>query len=135
FFEDDRRGRGGIVLTDHLLALPADRAIQHGNLRHEVEARWRLVETAWSLNLPPRQLQVRFDDQTGDLSIVAEDRRRRSVTQARHALDGYQRGRCFYCGREISLEADTLNAEVDHVFPWILPSRGLNIDIDGIWNL
>lgn len=100
FYDDDRRGRGGIVLTDQLLALPVERAVQHGNLTHEVEARWRLVETAWSLNLPPRQLQVRIEESTGDLFVVDASRRRKAVTQARHALDGYQRGRCFYCGQE-----------------------------------
>jgi hypothetical protein len=32
---------------------------QFQNLGHEVEARWRLVETAWSLNLTPSLLEVR----------------------------------------------------------------------------
>ena len=31
------------------------------NLREEAEARWRLVETAWELNLPRRLLTVEFE--------------------------------------------------------------------------
>ena len=44
FFVDERASRGGINLTDELLALKEDS--QYGNLNQEVEARWRLVETA-----------------------------------------------------------------------------------------
>lgn len=64
-----------------------------------------------------------------------EDNRRVVITSRRAALKGYQKGRCFYCFREIALEADRhLLPDVDHLFPWRrrqLGHRGL----DGIWNL
>src|SRR5262249_5172787 len=51
FYADERATPGkGIRLTDELLRLTE--LYQHRNLPLEVEARWRLVETAWELNLP-----------------------------------------------------------------------------------
>src|SRR5262245_6621557 len=48
FFHDERDTPGkGIRLTDELFRLTE--LYQHRNLPHEVEARWRLVETAWQL--------------------------------------------------------------------------------------
>ncbi len=44
FFVDERRTKHGISITDSLLRLKA--SIQYDNLPLEVEARWRLVETA-----------------------------------------------------------------------------------------
>jgi hypothetical protein len=56
FFIDERDQRPrGIRLTDDLLRL--NESVQFANLGPEVEARWRLVETAWSLNLA-RHLMV-----------------------------------------------------------------------------
>lgn len=46
FFQDERKGqKKGITVTDELLRLKE--SMQFANLPHEVEARWRLVETAW----------------------------------------------------------------------------------------
>jgi hypothetical protein len=54
FFEDERNGsRGGagaIRLTDDFRRLVG--SVQGGSLADEAEARWRLVETAWQLDLP-----------------------------------------------------------------------------------
>jgi hypothetical protein len=47
FFSDERKNGGGIRLTDELFRLRE--RLQFGNLPQEVEARWRLVETAWQL--------------------------------------------------------------------------------------
>jgi hypothetical protein len=49
FFVDDRGSGGGITLTDDLFQL-AER-LQFGNLPHEVEAPWRLVERASGLEM------------------------------------------------------------------------------------
>jgi hypothetical protein len=49
FFLDDRQNGGGIRLTNELFHLRE--RLQFGNLPHEVEARWRLVETAWQLKV------------------------------------------------------------------------------------
>lgn len=52
------------------------------------------------------------------------------------ALNGYQKGRCFYCSANISIVQGAADlGDVDHVFPHLLGTRGLRGDIDGIWNL
>ena len=54
----------------------------------------------------------------------------------RDALNGYQKGKCFYCLGEISVEANSDGlAEVDHFHPHILKQHGFGEPIDGVWNL
>ncbi len=87
FFIDERRSGSGIRLTDGLRGLLDE---GHGpDLRDEVEARWRLVETAWELNLPRHLLTVEFQPVTDTLVVP---RRRTNITGARAALNGYQKG-------------------------------------------
>jgi hypothetical protein len=95
FFADERRSSRGIALTDELLDLKED--FQYLNLPDEVEARWRLVETAWSLNFSPNLLVASYDPSEGEIYMRSEDARRIDVTSCRSALNGYQRGACFYC--------------------------------------
>ena len=134
FFEDERKGdRGGagaIRLTDDLRRLAS--SLQGGGLADEAEARWRLVETAWHLDLPRAGIAVQADA-AQDLLFVEADRRirRTNLTRVRGALNGYQRGCCFYCRAEVPLAA----TDVDHFFPWILKERGEMPDADGVWNL
>jgi hypothetical protein len=60
FFHDERKDNTkGIRLSDDLFKLTEQ--YQYRNLPSEVEARWRLVETAWELNLPRHVLSVGFD--------------------------------------------------------------------------
>ncbi|ACL55943.1 HNH endonuclease [Methylobacterium nodulans] len=130
FFKDERksqRGGGAIRLTDELRRLTA--TIHREDLAAEAEARWRLVETAWSLDLPRAGVAVQADPAQNMLYV--ERVRRVNLTGVRAALNGYQRGRCFYCRSEMTLDT----AEVDHFFPWILKARGKMPDADGIWNL
>ncbi len=136
FFVDERRNRRGITLTDALLALPETARLQYRNLPHEVEARWRLVEMAWTLRLPPGVISVFPDEALGELVVLDQEQRRRSLGRVHDALNGYQKGRCFYCGVPISISPENLTADVDHVFPHVLMRRGiLNLNLDGIWNL
>lgn len=131
FFEDERTsgrsGGGAIRLTDDLRRLAG--SIQGANLADEAEARWRLVETAWSLNLPRAGIAVQADTEQNLLFV--ERVRRVNLTGVRAALNGYQRGRCFYCRAEMALSA----TDVDHFFPWVLKERGEMPDADGVWNL
>lgn len=130
FFQDERRSAsdgGAIRLTDDLRRLVA--TVQGEGLVDEAEARWRLVETAWALDLPRAGVAVQVDV-TQSLLFV-ERVRRVNLTSVRGALNGYQRGRCFYCEAETTLAA----TDVDHFFPWILKARGEMPDADGIWNL
>lgn len=133
FFEDERnggRGGGAIRLTDNLRKLTE--SLQGGGLADEAEARWRLVETAWHLDLPRAGIAVQVDAAQDLLYLPADHRiRRTSLTRVRGALNGYQRGRCFYCRVEVPLAS----TEVDHFFPWVLKERGEMPDADNVWNL
>lgn len=128
FFEDNRRGTPpGIVLTDAAFEI----AKVSGDALAETEARWRLVETAWSLELSDHL--VAYDGPSG---ILLLGRRRRPVTGARAALNGYQKGKCFYCYRPIEVTAGSpLLGEVDHVFPETLQRKALLSGVDRVWNL
>jgi hypothetical protein len=136
FFVDERRSQQGLLLTEALMALPETRTLQFGSLSQEVEARWRLVEAAWSLNLPASALNVQVDDGGDDLYLYDRARRRQTLTGVREALNGYQKGQCFYCHQELGLATDDWSrAEVDHFFPHVLKTLGSRIPVDGIWNL
>jgi 5-methylcytosine-specific restriction endonuclease McrA len=137
FFTDERAGGGGIRLTDDLFRLAG--SYQHRNLPAEVEARWRLVETAWELSLPTSALVVAYDQETGGLVAQTRLARRKAVAPCRDALNGYQKGRCFYCFRDIAVVGADNLADVDHLFPHTLrfrvPGAPLAGLIDGVWNL
>lgn len=136
FFVDERVARGGINLTDELFALKED--FQYGNLNHEIEARWRLVETAWSLDISPGLLVARYDPTVDGIYVESSGARRIDVTSCRDALNGYQKGKCFYCSSDISVKAGREDlCDIDHFFPHTL-GRFLSADqvnLDGVWNL
>jgi hypothetical protein len=83
FFVDERKTRGGIVITDELLKLKE--TFQFQNLPSEAEARWRLVETAWELDLHPALLSVCYDRESALFFVTGKDRRRIDVTSSRDA--------------------------------------------------
>jgi 5-methylcytosine-specific restriction endonuclease McrA len=133
FFDDERAESRGIRLTDHFYRLV--NSTQYGNLIEETESRWRLVETAWELAISPNLLKVDYNHEERKFFIDA-GLKRVDITSARAALDGYQRGSCFYCSAPISIvPGDPLLADIDHFFPWILMSRGLPVLLDALWNL
>lgn len=133
FFTDERKGSNkGIALTDNLLELIE--RYQSQNLPYEVEARWRLVETAWQLNISRHLIVVAYDHKEGYL--FTRTRHRTNITSCRHALNGYQKGKCFYCFDDISIHKGAANkADVDHFFPHVLSNYGIANPIDGVWNL
>ena len=106
---------------------------QESNLPLETDARWRLVETAWELGVSPALLAVSHDPATKQLFVDGSNRRK-SITSARDALSGYQKGHCFYCFGSFSLsEIDP--PDVDHFFPHSLKARWRGGNLDGVWNL
>jgi hypothetical protein len=137
FFEDERQGtRKGIRLTDEIYKL---KDLPFSNsLEPEVEARWKLVETAWELKISRSLVTVSHDLATERL-FVTKAERRRDVTSSRDALNGYQRGKCFYCYDSVSISPGSPSlAEVDHFFPHLLKgmhAEGITEPIDGVWNL
>ncbi len=136
FYEKDfARSRKDLVVTDNLLRLKESFHFQ--NFEHEVEARWNLVETAWNLDINPRNLEVKYDDELAKL-FIEETFRRTNVTSVREALNGYQKGKCFYSFRDISVDPESENlCDVDHFLPYIHynvhSQNGTNLD--GVWNL
>ncbi|MDG1144494.1 MAG: hypothetical protein P8N92_07475, partial [Burkholderiales bacterium] len=76
FYEKDIRYSKNkrLIITDQLLSLKE--SFQFANLRNEVEARWRLVETAWSNNISPNLLEIEHDD-SGDILFIESDLMRR----------------------------------------------------------
>jgi 5-methylcytosine-specific restriction endonuclease McrA len=133
FFLDERRENKGIRITDEFSLLI--NGTQSGNLSQEVDSRWRLVETAWNLGISANLLCVHHDDVAGEMFTFDKANRRKSVTSSRGALNGYQKGRCFYCFTDLSLQGDTMNTDVDHFFPHKLKQLGLGVNLDGVWNL
>jgi hypothetical protein len=132
FFTDNRGNGGGITVTDELFRLRE--LLQFQSLPSEVEARWRLVETAWQLNLP-RGVVIGLEED-GTILTAPGLGRRIAVTRSRDALNGYQKGKCFYCFSDISIEPGQESlADVDHFFPRVLLSLGMKLPVDGVWNL
>lgn len=133
FFIDERKNKGGIILTDAFFKLGEQ--FQYSNLTNETEARWRLVETAWELNLPKHLIQIDYKEETREFFAVNKFRRV-SVTSARPSLNGYQKGRCFYCFREISINQNHEDfADVDHFFPHVLRQCDHDKPVNGVANL
>ncbi len=142
FFIDERRFNKGIRLTDNLFKLfyVFDNSAQ--DLNAETESRWNLVEKAWELNLNRNLVAVEFDEETKQLFTHDTKHRRTNITTSRGALNGYQKSRCFYCFKEISITStDDLLADVDHFFPHLLKPAVATagccrpVNVDGIWNL
>ena len=129
FFRDERKSNTkGIVLTPEIHAVCAGAG---DDVAEEIEARWRLVETAWDLEI--NTSLILYDSNSDQLT--SRDRRRQ-VTSARPALNGYQRGKCFYCNRHVEIISGSPDlAHVDHVFPHILQRRGIFENLDQVWNL
>lgn len=116
--------RDGLVLTDHLFAL-FESDLEHP-LVDELEARWDLLEAAFLLKQPWMAEQGR-GHLNNDLERVylGEGAFRTNITYMKKMLNGYQQGRCFYCGEMLG-ETGT---HVDHVIPWAVVRH------DQPWNL
>lgn len=134
FFLDERTTNGGIRLTDQFYTLSENSVMTDLNI--ETEARWRLVETAWDLNLSRHIIQVTHDENNKFLHMMPAQNRRVTITSSRDALNGYQKGRCFYCFRKISVDTISTDlADVDHFFPYKLNYCATNKPINGVANL
>lgn len=135
FFMDDRKTKKGITITDDLLKLKENSQLE--NLPLELESRWRLVETAWELNVSANLLQVKHDEGHQLLFIAGEKLRRINITSSREALNGYQKGKCFYCFRDININQENpeQSADVDHFYPHVLLETDPTLNLNGVWNL
>jgi hypothetical protein len=133
FFLDERKESKGIRLTDEFFQLAEH--FQFNNLREETDARWRLVESAWENKLAQHLMLVEYENDNQNL-IGVSAQRRVPLTSARPALNGYQKGRCFYCYQEITTTpGDEDLADVDHFFAHKLKNCNPGKPIDGVANL
>lgn len=131
FFIDERRQNKGIRITDNFYHLTESN--QFDSFRNETEARWRLVEQGWRMGVSRNLIAVEYDPELKTL-FTSDKERRVDITSCRDSLNGYQKGRCFYCYDEISIDKGAINlADVDHFLPWVAKD-GLN-NVNGLWNL
>lgn len=142
FFIDERKFNKGIRLTDNLFKLFYLYDNSAKDLNQETESRWNLVEKAWELNINKNLIAVEFDQETKELFTHDIKHNRTNITTSRGALNGYQKSRCFYCFKEISISSvDDLLADVDHFFPHLLKPQVATagccrpVNVDGVWNL
>lgn len=133
FFIDERKANKGIRITDEFSRLAE--GVQVASITQEVDSRWRLVETAWNLGISANHLVVQHDHELGEIFTFDSARKRKAVTTSRGALNGYQKGRCFYCDADLRLLGEDFNTDVDHFFPHKLKQSNLHLNLDGIWNL
>lgn len=132
FFADERRSGRGIRILDPFEELK--HASQQPMLAAEVEARWRLVETAWSLSVSDGWLSIEHDVELKQLVATTGRIRRRSVTGTADAISGYQKGHCFYCFRPFD-DSEDGRVEVEHFLPFRLTDTHMGEVVDQIWNL
>lgn len=137
FYEKDySNGNKRIVITDNLLKLRESFHFQ--NFKNETEARWKLVETAWNLQINPNLLEVKYDDATSIFFLENDFMRRVDITSVRDSLNGYQKGKCFYSFMDISIIQGTPDiCHVDHFLPHVNKQAHANAgaNINGVWNL
>ena len=137
FYEKNyKSGNKEIIIKDNLLKLKESFHFQNFNL--EVEARWNLVETAWNLNINPKLLEVKYDEDKSLFFLENDFMRRTDITSVRDSLNGYQKGKCFYSFQDISVVSGNDNlCEVDHFFPHINKTihNEFGANINGVWNL
>jgi len=133
FFIDERKSNNGLRLSDDFLKLAEQ--IDFLELESEVEARWQLVESAWENNVSRNLMLVEYQEK-GQLLVGNTSLRRVSVTSAKPALNGYQKGKCFYCYKDITIiQGNENSADVDHFFPHILRQCDNQKPINGVSNL
>ncbi len=134
FYQKDYNGSvKKIILTDNMFKL--GETPNPDNFMVEAESRWNLVERAWELGISRSLLDVAYDDEK-KIFFVNTERHRKDVTSARGALNGYQKGKCFYCFDDIVVTDDENNTcDVDHFYPITLQPFFPDVNLNGVWNL
>jgi len=92
---------------------------KQGLLEDELNSRWDLLEHAFTESNAAETMEL--DEK---LEWIKHSSKRTNITKFIFVLQGYQRGKCFYCGEDIDGEI-----QVDHV----IPRQALRHD--EIWNL
>jgi len=106
-----------LILQDNLLNIFTDQ--QNKPMNQELLSRWDLLEFGFENTSGEESIEVDIDSE-----IVIKKNQRSQISRLRPILNGYQRGKCFYCGLDLEGTID-----VDHVIPRVA------INHDEIWNL
>jgi CRISPR/Cas system Type II protein with McrA/HNH and RuvC-like nuclease domain len=84
-------------------------------------------------------LEVQYDENDSLLFVNNKDILRRiDITSVRDALNGYQKGKCFYSLQDISIVSGDYNlCHVDHFLPHvnIVTHFRNSANLNGVWNL
>src|SRR5690606_7929409 len=92
----------------------------------------------WNLNINPNLLEVKHDTLKQELYIESSFMRRVNLTTVRDALNGYQKGKCFYSYQDIFVTNDSMRiCAVDHFLPHLNKKAHAESEtnINGVWNL
>ncbi|ARV06128.1 hypothetical protein BTO04_05170 [Polaribacter sp. SA4-10] len=68
-----------------------------------------MVETAWNLNLSPKLLEIKYDEDKSFFFLENDFIRRTDITSIRDSLNGYQKGKYFYSFQYISVVSGSFN--------------------------
>lgn len=107
-----------LVLTDTLLSLGEE---EFAELNQEIDARWSLLEGAFSISQSQQGYQLANDIR--EIYLV-DGYNRKPLSDNVPFLQGYQGNTCFYCGQQMDGQI-----HVDHVLPRQV------INNDEVWNL
>ncbi len=133
-FEKDSKSKK-LILTDKLNAILENHALKE-IMKAENQSRWNVVEEAWKNKLSPNLLEY-LD---GDFISVSKENERVNLRSAVTILFPYQKGKCFYCNKQMSVDASKEQdhfPDVDHFLPHSFATRIelLGANINGVWNL
>lgn len=95
----------GIILTDSTFKVFDDDKL---DLKNELDARWSLLESSFAMKRENAEL-------INDIKkfYLLRGYERTNITNMKDMLNGYQEGKCFYCGE--NLKQDSIH--VGHVIP------------------
>ena len=86
--------------------------------------------------MPKHCHAVQFESDGRLLVTHGRQGSRVSITGCRDALNGYQKGSCFYCYAAMMIGGTGgKRVEVDHFLPHLLKKDGIDFAVDESWNL
>lgn len=97
----------GLILTDSAFNVFNDE--EKASLMRELDARWSLLESAFEM----KRKNAKLINDVKMFYLLQGNSQRTDITYMKDMLNGYQEGRCFYCGEVL----DQNNIHVDHVIP------------------
>jgi CRISPR/Cas system Type II protein with McrA/HNH and RuvC-like nuclease domain len=124
-----------IILTDNLNSILENERLKN-RIKSENQSRWNVVEEAWKNKLSPNLLEY----VEGEFISVSSSFERVNLRSAINILFPYQKGKCFYCNKQMrtdALKEENDFPDVDHFLPFSFATRIelMGANINGVWNL